>query len=88
GDPVFELRLLIVRQRSESKRKLTVRSPSLPRACAELTPGAGQSNTPIPVTAKSMRSIPKSSWELRSVATVSGRRVSPVWKTPGRSFGK
>lgn len=35
GEPVFELRLLIARQWSESKRKLTVRSRSLPPASAE-----------------------------------------------------
>ncbi|GGW46741.1 hypothetical protein GCM10010503_24370 [Streptomyces lucensis JCM 4490] len=38
GDPVFELRLLIARQRSDLKRKLGVRSRSLPAASARTTP--------------------------------------------------
>ncbi|CAK7286752.1 hypothetical protein SGPA1_41012 [Streptomyces misionensis JCM 4497] len=56
GDPVFELRLLIARQRSDLNRKLTIRSRSLPAASARATP---LSDVPAkaPVTPRPPRTI-------------------------------
>ncbi|BCL24461.1 hypothetical protein GCM10017668_63040 [Streptomyces tuirus] len=57
GDPVFEQRLLIARQWSDPKRKLTIRSRSLPAARAALIP----LRMPFEHMTNSTRGVPESS---------------------------
>ncbi|GAA2736271.1 hypothetical protein GCM10010360_31890 [Streptomyces nogalater] len=57
---MFELRLLIARQRSEPNRKLTIRSRSLPAASARTAPvrdGATHPRLPPHTTIRPLRAV-------------------------------